>query len=296
MTQHSATTLLATATALLGFAANSLLCRRALAQACIDPVSFTAVRIGAGALMLWLLVVLARLPRLSRRPGSWRAALALFCYALLFSLAYVRLSAGTGALLLFGAVQTSMLGVAVARGERLLALQWGGLALALAGLCALLLPGALAPDPSAALLMVLAGVAWACYTLCGKGGRNPLAATAGNFLRAVPLALLSLVIAWQCGTLQLGGWHAVADSAEPDWRRGLWLAVASGALASGTCYALWYTALRGLTTSRAALVQLLVPVLAATLGVVLLGEDPSWRLVGSGAAVLAGVALALRRA
>jgi drug/metabolite transporter (DMT)-like permease len=269
-----------TVLALVGFAANSLLCRAALAGGgrLIDAASFTGVRLVSGALVLGLLL---RIPGGRYQGGSWGSALALFVYAAGFSLAYVRIPAGVGALLLFGCVQATMLGTGLVRGERPKPLEWVGLLLALGGLVGLTAPGATAPDLVGATLMAGAGVAWGVYSLRGRGSKNPLAATAQNFLLSVPLALaLSAVSAGVQGAP-----HATAQ--------GLVLAMASGALASGVGYSLWYAALPHLTATRAAIVQLSVPVLAATGGVLLLGEHATMRLLGAGTALLCGVLLAL---
>ena len=260
-------TALLTAVTLLAFAGNSLLCRAALRDGAIDPLSFTALRLVSGALVLLPLV------RRPDAPWSPRAALALAGYAVAFSLAYLSLDAGVGALLLFGSVQVTMFTVGWRRGERLSRLQSLGLAAAVAGLLALLLPGATAPDPTGAALMVLAGVGWGAYSLCGRGAPAPTVATARNFALAAPLALLALPFA---------SFEVTAT--------GAWLAVASGAGTSGLGYVVWYAALRGLDATRAAVVQLAVPVIAALGGAVLLGEAPGARLVVAGGVVLGGVA------
>lgn len=267
-----------TALALLAFAGNSLLCRAALRDTAIDPASFTLLRIVSGALVLALLIGLRRPAQL--RVGSWASAAALFAYAIAFSYAYIGLSAGTGALILFGAVQASMLGWALLRGERFGALQMLGFALAIAGLVALLLPGLSAPPLGSALLMLLAGVAWGVYSLRGRGAGDPTAATAGNFLRAVPMAGAALALALLLAP----------DAVQIDLPGSLY-AVASGALTSGLGYAIWYRALPQLRASAAATVQLSVPVITAVAGVILLSEPVSLRLVLASAAVLGGVAL-----
>ena len=311
-----------TAIALLAFAGNSLLCRIALRDTAIDAASFTSVRLVSGALMLALLVAWRGRGRAGAptdaptdaqvgtqagtqagaqtgalRPwhaGDWTSALALFVYAAGFSFAYVSLSAATGALLLFGMVQTSMIGWGLWRGERLRPLQWAGLAAASAGLVWLLLPGLATPSLAAGLLMASAGIAWAVYTLrgrvagpkvgsqAGSPAGDATAVTAGNFLRAAPLAL-----ALSAALSALGWAPARWDSA------GLLLALASGALASGLGYAVWYTALRGLTATRAAILQLTVPALATAGGVGLLGEPVTPSLLGASAAVLGGVLLVI---
>jgi drug/metabolite transporter (DMT)-like permease len=270
--------LLLTAVAMVAFATNSVLCRLALAQTAIDPAIFTVVRIVSGALTLWILCL--SVGRGHRIGGSWRGALALLAYAACFSFAYVSLDAGTGALLLFAAVQATMILWGLWRGERLAAIQWSGLAAALAGLVVLLAPGITAPEPAGATLMVAAGIAWGIYSLLGRGSSDPLGATAGNFLRATPPAVL-LALA----TLGSAGWDAA----------GLVYAVLSGALSSGLGYAVWYTALPGLTATRAASVQLSVPVIAALGGALLLAEPVTLRLALASAAVLGGIALVLRR-
>jgi drug/metabolite transporter (DMT)-like permease len=267
-----------TALALLAFAGNSLLCRAALRDTAIDPASFTLLRVVSGALVLGLLVGL-RAPR-ALPAGSWTSATALFAYAIAFSYAYVGLSAGTGALILFGAVQASMLGWALLRGERFSALQMLGFAVAIAGLIGLLLPGLSAPPLGAALLMLLAGVAWGVYSLRGRGAGDPTAVTAGNFLRAVPMVMVASALA-----LML-----VPDAVRVDASGSLY-AIASGALTSGLGYAIWYRALPQLRASAAATVQLSVPVITALAGVVLLSEPVSLRLVLASVAVLGGVAL-----
>lgn len=265
-----------TAVAMLAFAANSLLCRFALQQDHIDPAGFGAVRLLAGAL------VLACVMRAKRQPlgagGDWRSAALLFAYVALFSFAYVSLAAGTGALILFGTVQLTMLGVGLLRGERFAPAGWLGLVLAMAGLMVLLLPGAAAPSPLGALLMAGAGAAWGGYSLRGKGAADPLAATFASFLRAVPLGLLlALLFAARL--------HADA--------RGVWLAIASGAITSGLGYVVWYAALRRLSALRAAVVQLSVPLIATAGGALLLGEAFTLRLGVSALAILGGIALVL---
>ncbi len=276
------------AVAMLAFAGNSLLCRMALKHTTIDPASFTSMRLLTGACMLWLVVRLEGGPRSAVKPSVWGAgngwsAGALFVYAAAFSFAYVSMSAATGALLLFGSVQATMIGYGVWQGERLRTPQLAGLALALAGLVALMLPGLASPPWPSALSMVAAGVAWGVYSLRGKLVKNrhvnnPTQVTAGNFLRAVPMALgLSLLMAT----------HWVYD------RDGLLLAAVSGALASGLGYAIWYHALPALKATQAATVQLSVPVIAALGGVLVLGEAITLPLVLASCAILGGIALVI---
>ncbi len=266
------------------FAANSLLCRAALGRGLADAASFTSVRLLSGAIALGLLV------RVSGRATSGtrdvRAAASLFVYALAFSLAYTRIPAALGALLLFGAVQVTMVGRGIVAGERPGASEWAGLVLSFGGLVALTLPGVRQGDPTGSMLMIGAGIAWGVYSLLGRSSRSdPLAATATHFAYATPLALVASLVAAGLGAPHLSAPHLSAP--------GLGLAVASGALASGGGYAIWYAALRGLSTTRAALVQLSVPPLAALGGVLLLGEDVTLRLVLSAAAILGGIALAV---
>ncbi|WP_295361590.1 EamA family transporter [Arenimonas sp.] len=266
------------ALALAAFAGNSLLARVALRDGGMDAASFTAIRLVSGALVLWALVSLRRAPA-ARGSGDWISALALFAYAALFSLAYVQLEAGAGALLLFGAVQATMIGRGLAAGERLARWQWLGLLVALAGLVGLLLPGLSAPPPLPSLLMLGAGVAWGAYSLRGRGALDPLRTTAGNFLRTLPMAALFLL--------------ALLPRLQVD-TPGLLAALASGALASGVGYAIWYTALPSLRRASAATLQLAVPLIVAVAGVLWLGEPATLRLLLAGAAILGGVALVLR--
>lgn len=276
-----ARTALLAALAILGFAANSLLTRLALRPGHIDAATFTAVRLVSGAMALVLLARL-RTPRAELRHGNWLSALLLFAYAAPFSFAYLHLGAGTGALVLFGVVQATMIGWGLVRGERPRLGEWCGLLLALAGLVALTLPGARRPDLASFSLMTLAGVAWGAYSLRGRGSVDPLGATAGNFSRAAPFALALGVSSWLPGAI---GFHASA--------RGVALALLSGMLASGVAYTLWYGALSRITALRAAVLQLAVPILAAVGAVILLDEPLTLRVVGSGALVLVGVSLAL---
>lgn len=273
-----ARTVVLTSLAMLAFAGNSVLCRVALAQTGIDPASFTSIRLASGAVVLWLVVRLTRQGQSGG--GSWGSALSLFGYAACFSFAYVSLTAATGALLLFGAVQATMIGHGLRAGERFTRWQVAGLVLTLGGLVGLLLPGLAAPPLGGALLMMAAGVAWGMYSLRGKGAGDPTRVTAGNFLRAVPLALgLSLLM------LALGDTRV--DAA------GVWLAVLSGAGASAIGYAIWYTALPALKATSAATVQLSVPVLATLGGILWLGEAVSPRLVLASVAILGGIALVI---
>lgn len=277
MTRISPRVVATVALAMVAFAGNSLLCRLALKQTTIDPATFTCLRLVSGAAVLALLVhVRGGRPG---RSGDAVSAGALFAYAAAFSFAYVSLSAGTGALLLFGAVQLSMLITALYLGERPGLLQWSGLGLAAGGLMILLLPGVEAPPPLQAGLMLLAGVAWGVYTLRGRGKSDPTAVTAGNFIRAVPFGVV-LAIA-MLGQLRWDG-------------AGVVYALLSGGVASGLGYAIWYGVLRHLEATQAASVQLSVPAITALGGVALLGESLTVRLVVASAAILGGIGLVLR--
>ena len=270
-----------TALAMLPLAANSWFCRAALRDTGIDAASFTSIRLVSGALMLWLLLRFRdrlRAPAPGGESGDWLSAWALFGYAVLFSFAYLELTAGTGALLLFGAVQATMIGLGLWRGERLDAAQSIGALLAFAGLAGLLLPGLSAPPLAAGAMMLGAGACWGLYSMRGKGARDPTRVTAGNFMRTVPItAALSLAMLGQ----------ASVDAA------GFWYAVASGSLTSALGYVLWYSVVPLIRSVTAATVQLSVPVIVAVGGVALLGEPITLRLVLAGAAVLGGIGLVI---
>jgi drug/metabolite transporter (DMT)-like permease len=260
--------------AMLAFAANPLLCRLALYETRLDPASFTLIRLASGALTLWL--ILRWRGKEVGQAGSWAGAGSLFVYAAALSYAYVTLGAGIGTLLLFGAVQVTMISTGIAQGERLGVWQVAGVAAALLGLVILLAPGATAPTWQGAAFMLLAGLAWGIYSLLGRRGLGPVEVTAGNFLRASVLAavLVGLTSQW-----------LVWDP------RGAAYAIASGSVASGIGYAIWYTALPSLRATGAAVVQLSVPAITAMAGVVFLGESLTLRLVSSSIAILGGVAL-----
>ena len=265
-----------TAIAMIAFAANSLLCRMALGNDLIDAGSFTSIRVISGAITLGLIISIRG--HSSKVTANWSGVAALFCYMVFFSFAYLSLSAGTGALLLFGAVQLTMFASAIRHGERFSFLSWTGLAAAFAGLVYLVAPGVTAPDPIGALLMATAGVAWGAYSLIGRRSGQPLLETTANFLYSVPFTIgLSAMFI------------ASADISVP----GSLLAVASGALASGIGYAIWYAALPGLTAGRAATVQLSVPVIAALGGIVLLSEQVTRRLVVASILTIGGIWIVL---
>ena len=269
-------TLILTAAAMVAFAANSVLCRLALGAGLIDAASFATVRTISGAVMLSAILLLRR--RAVTAKPDWRSVLTLYLYMVFFAFAYLSLSAGTGALILFGAVQLTMFTVALRSGEHFSPVSWAGLVVAIAGLVYLVSPGLTAPDPLGAALMTVAGVSWGFYSLVGRSSGDPTEATAHNFLYAVPLVVITNLVF-------MAGFHVTAAGAA--------YAVASGAIASGIGYAIWYAALKGLTGTGAATVQLSVPVIAAIGGVLLLSEAVTLRLVVASAATLGGVALVL---
>lgn len=270
--------LMLTALTMIAFAGNSVLCRIALKETAIDAASFTSVRLLSGALVLALAAQLTKSAGAGK--GNWLSALALMAYAGFFSFAYLSLSAATGALLLFGAVQATMIGYGIWKGERLQGWHLAGLILALSGLVGLMLPGLTAPPLWGSVLMLLAGVAWGVYSLRGRGAGNPVRVSAGNFLRAVPIALVLSGVAW--------------SQFNPD-PSGIAYAIASGAIASGIGYAIWYSVLPALKATHAATVQLSVPVIAALGGILFLGEAVSLRLVLASIAILGGIALVIRK-
>jgi drug/metabolite transporter (DMT)-like permease len=262
---------------MLALAANPLLCRMALGGEHIDAASFTTIRVVAGAVMLWLLMAWTRRGG-ERKPADWRAVVTLFGYMIFFSFAYLSISVGTGALILFGAVLLTMFAVALKSGERFSSLSWAGLVIAVFGLVYLVSPGVTAPKPLGAALMAVAGIAWGLYSLLGRGEADPLGTTADNFLYAVPLAVAVNLLFW--------------NDAQLSWQ-GVTLAALSGAIASGLGYALWYAVLADMPATRAATAQLSVPVIAALGGVVLLAEPVTLRLVVSSVATLGGIAIVL---
>ena len=281
--------------ALVAFAFNSILCRMALGTDEIDAASFTAVRLFAGAVALIVISYVCRSPRVSKgltrkldvKPlltrgllhyGNWLSAFFLFAYAICFSFAYLGLTTGTGALILFGSVQMTMIFVALFKGEPPGALEWMGLGVALGGLVYLVFPGLSSPPIVSSMLMAVAGIAWGFYTLRGRGSIDPLGDTTGNFIRTLPLVILVLLPFLP--NIHLSG-------------RGVVLAVLSGALASGVGYTVWYAALKFHTSTRAAVLQLAVPVIAAVGGVLLLDEPATLRLAIAAALILGGIALTI---
>jgi drug/metabolite transporter (DMT)-like permease len=264
--------------ALFAFAANSIFARLALGEPSIDPSSYTAVRLLTGALTLWLIARYRRADTSVASQSSWTSAAMLFLYAATFSVAYISLSTGTGALILFAAVQITMIAVGLYAGERPSVLHWSGLLIAVAGLIYLVSPGVTAPSAAGSLLMGTAGIAWGVYSILGRRVTDPVQATAENFLKTVPLTLVILIISSSSIAITAQGF--------------LWAAL-SGSITSAVGYVIWYAALPRLTATLAATVQLLVPALAALGGVLLLSERMTLRLVLSGTIILTGVGLAI---
>jgi len=267
-----------TSIAMLAFAGNSILCRMALRDGAIDPASFTSIRLLSGALALLLIVRLTSKDSSVREHGNWMSAFVLFIYAACFSYAYISLSAGAGALILFGFVQGTMIAMALWSGDRPNVSEWLGWLLALGGLVWLLIPGIEAPATVGATLMALAGIAWGVYSIRGRKQTNALLSTCSNFVYSIAFVIILAAI--------------TINSADVTGR-GILLAVISGAITSGVGYVIWYAALNYLRTMQAALVQLSVPAVAAAGGVILLAEPVSLRLLTSGALILGGISLAL---
>ncbi len=271
-------TFILTSLALTAFAFNSILCRMALATIEIDPATFTSIRLASGALTLVILAALFSKTKSLRKSGQWSGAFFLFVYAVCFSFAYLWLATGTGALILFGSVQFTMVLLSLARGERPGGLEWLGFVCAFAGLIYLLLPGLEAPPILPGLLMAAAGTAWGAYTLLGRGSTDPLAHTMGNFVRAVPMAAVLFIVF--LSTMHVSVW-------------GILLAVLSGAVASGIGYTIWYAVLPSHTATRAALVQLPVPLITAVGGIIFLAEAASLRLGVASVLILGGIGVAI---
>ena len=267
-----------TSIAMLAFAGNSIICRMALRDAAIDPATFTGIRLASGALALLLILTYARRSTAVAAHGSWASALALFVYAICFSFAYISLDAASGALILFGFVQGTMIVMALAAGDRPQLAEWLGWMLAVGGLVWLLLPGATAPAPIAAALMALSGIAWGLYSIQGRGQTDALASTSSNFLRS--LVLVAALSVLTIPEMQIT-------------RAGIGLAILSGAVTSGVGYVIWYAAMNYISAIQAALVQLSVPAIAAAGGVIVLAEPLSGRLVVAGLLILGGICVAI---
>jgi drug/metabolite transporter (DMT)-like permease len=263
---------------MVAFAGNSLLCRLALRDASIDPASFTSVRLLSGALTLLFIVMLTRRRHALPRNGGWISSFVLVFYAITFSYAYVSLSAGAGALILFGSVQGTMIAVGLWRGDRPGGLEWLGWLIAFGGMTWLVLPGAAAPPAGGALLMAAAGVGWGFYSLRGQSESDPIASNATNFLLSIVFVALLTALTWSSAELTT---------------RGIVIAVVAGSITTGIGYVIWYAALDYLTAMQAALVQLSVPAIATAGGVMMLSEPLSLRLIASSTLVLGGICIAL---
>ena len=272
---HLARTIIFTVLALIAFAANSVLCRLALGDRTIDASSFTVIRLLSGAIVLFLIIKIKNKSDMPTK-GSWSASLMLFLYAITFSFAYITLDTGTGALILFGSVQITMILLSILSGNRLHITEWLGVTISFLGFVYLVLPGITTPSMFGFMLMTVAGIAWGIYTLKGKGSTNPLIDTAYNFLRTIPFVIILAVLA-----INKMNYSST----------GILLAVLSGAIASGIGYAIWYSALRGLSTVQAAVVQLLVPVIAAFGGAIFVSEAITLRLTVSAVLILGGILL-----
>ncbi len=265
---------LLTGLALVAFAANSVLCRLALGEKAIDASSFTIIRLLSGAIVLLILFKIKNNELSSNSRGSWYSGIMLFLYAITFSFAYITLDTGTGALILFGSVQITMIALSLLSGNRLHFTEWLGVIIAFAGFLYLIMPGVTAPSTTGFLLMTVAGVAWGIYTINGKGSKNPLSDTTFNFLRTVPFIIIMLLVVLKDVNFT---------------SKGILLAIISGGVTSGIGYTIWYMALKGLTSTQAAVVQLLVPVIAAFGGVIFIFEKITFRLTISSTMILGGI-------
>lgn len=273
---YSVRTIIFAMLALIAFVANSVLCRLALGERTIDASSFTVIRLMSGAIVLLAIIKINSNKTYSSAKGSWSAALMLFLYAITFSFAYITLDTGTGALILFGSVQITMILLSIISGNRLHITEWAGVTIAFMGFVYLILPGVTTPSVIGFLLMTVAGIAWGIYTLKGIGTKNPLMNTAYNFLRTIPLVIILAIVALQKA-------HYSSE--------GILLAVLSGGIASGIGYVIWYMALGGLSATQAAVVQLLVPVIAALGGALFVSEAVTLRLTVSATMILGGILL-----
>ena len=267
-------TVIFTGLALIAFAANSVLCRLALGEEAIDASSFTVIRLLSGATVLLTIISINRNKTSLPTKGSWSASLMLFLYAITFSFAYITLDTGTGALILFGSVQITMILLSLISGTRLHITEWAGIAVAFTGFVYLILPGVTAPSTIGFLLMTIAGIAWGIYTLMGRGSKNPLMDTAYNFLRTIPLVIILVIVAIKTAHYSF---------------EGILFAALSGGIASGIGYTIWYIALGGLSATQAAVVQLFVPVIAALGGVIFVSEIVTLRLIVSATIILGGI-------
>ncbi|WP_415900397.1 DMT family transporter [Neptuniibacter sp. QD48_11] len=264
--------------ALIAFAGNSVLCRLALGDETIDAASFTSIRLLSGIVVLLAIFIFMNRGKANAAKGSWKGAFFLFAYAITFSYGYITLETGIGALVLFGSVQISIILINMLKGNKLHLMEWIGTIVAFAGFVYLIFPSLATPSAVGFGLMTMAGVAWGFYTLAGKGSNNPLGDTTYNFLRTLPFVLILVLLSFDDASLST---------------EGIWLAILSGGLASGIGYAIWYQALGSLSAIQAAVVQLLVPVIAAAGGVAFAGEEVTWRLVIASVVVLGGIMIVI---
>lgn len=271
-------TIILTGLALIAFAANSILCRLALGSEAIDASSFTVIRLLSGTIVLLIIICSTRKTTRVSTKGSWAASFMLFIYAVTFSYAYISLDTGTGALILFGAVQITMILLSLITGTRLHFSEWTGVTIAFSGFVYLVLPGVTAPSTAGFLLMTVAGIAWGIYTLKGRSSKSPLMDTAYNFFRTTPFVILLAVI-----TINNTNYSS----------EGILFALLSGGITSGIGYTIWYIALGGLSSTQAAVLQLSVPVIAALGGVVFVSEAITFRLIISATMVLGGILLVI---
>ncbi|WP_415896123.1 DMT family transporter [Neptuniibacter sp. PT34_22] len=267
-----------TSIALIAFAGNSVLCRLALGDEAIDAASFTSIRLLSGIVVLLAIFSFMNRGKANVAKGSWKGAFFLFAYAITFSYGYITLETGIGALVLFGSVQISIILINMFKGNKLHSMEWVGAIVAFAGFVYLIFPSLATPSAVGFGLMTMAGVAWGFYTLAGKGSNNPLGDTTSNFLRTLPFVLILVLLSFDDASLST---------------EGIWLAILSGGLASGIGYAIWYQALGSLSAIQAAVVQLLVPVIAAAGGVAFAGEEITWRLVIASVVVLGGIMIVI---
>lgn len=260
--------------ALIAFAANSVLCRLALGNGVIDASSFTVIRLLSGAIVLFIILSVNGSNKGELSKGSWAASLMLFVYAITFSYAYLSLDTGTGALILFGSVQITMILLSLISGTRLHIFEWSGVIIAFTGFVYLILPNITTPSVNGFMLMTFSGIAWGIYTLIGRSSKNPLMDTTYNFIRTVPFVLLLAIFTMQ-------NLHYTKE--------GIILALLSGSITSGVGYTIWYVALKGLSSTQAAVTQLSVPVIAAIGGVIFVSEAITFRLIASSVIVLGGI-------
>lgn len=275
---YSLTTIVFTGFSLIAFAGNSVLCKLALGQDRIDAASFTIIRLLSGIVVLLLISKIFHGEHKLRRQRNWISSIALFIYAVTFSYAYISLDTGTGALILFGAVQITMILASLIFGDKLHYSEWLGIILAFLGFIYLVLPSLTTPSLKGFILMTVSGIAWGTYTLRGKGTKQPISDSAANFCYTLPFIVTLLIVEFRNTNLS---------------SQGIILAIASGAIASGMGYTVWYMAVRRLSTMQTSVVQLLVPVIAAAGGVVFAQEEISIRLVFASIMILGGILIVL---